>query len=580
MIDVIIPAYNAHNTIERTLASIACQDNVKQLRVYVVNDASDFDYSNEIKFFKNFMDIKEIKLTENGGPGVARQIGIDNSNSEYIVFIDSDDVFSNPYALTTLYNSIEETNADVVISSFYEIVDDGSKVEHEEDTIWLHGKIYKRKFLAENNIRFNDTRANEDNGFNQLIFLHDSHVEYIEDFTYIWMFNENSITRENNFKYKFDGLIGYIYNITWALELAIKDNCDYNKIASQVFSTLIAVYYYYINFFYDNNVEDLIKESKRLYEIYLQYPLSEEEQLEIWEQQYLFSTKYMSFKDKVNPPIKLEDFFEKLNNRNDKDERNMIIALCCTETWYNHLSIEIYSLLECTKTVKKVYLLVETNNKEDIPYIEDLEEKYNVEFVVINISKYIDNNLSEDSPNRDTVYSNYCFGKLLLSEVVKEDKVLYIDTDAIVRKDISNVWNYDVSNYYLAGVKDYGILADDTLERLDMVGEHYVNSGFVIFNLKKIRREKLVKKWFKIINEKELVYPDQDALNLVCTSKELYIPSMYNVCYNVTLEVTNMDLAKVFHYAGYKEDWVVDRFYAEEWYDSEEKFYKEFKNKM
>ena len=46
MIDVIIPAYNSHNTIERTLASIACQDNVKQLRVYVVNDATpDADYN-------------------------------------------------------------------------------------------------------------------------------------------------------------------------------------------------------------------------------------------------------------------------------------------------------------------------------------------------------------------------------------------------------------------------------------------------------------------------------------------------------------------------------------------------------
>ena len=308
MIDVIIPAYNAHNTIEKTLASIAYQDNVKQLKVYIVNDASSNNYSKEVSFFKNFMDIKEISLSKNSGPGVARQYGIDNSNSEYIVFIDSDDKFYSPYALTTLYNSIEESGADVVISNFYESLDDGSKIEHEGDTIWLHGKIYRREFLNENNIRFNDTRANEDNGFNQLVLVHDSNIEYIDDYTYLWDYNENSITRMNNHEYIFGGIEGYIYNITWALDIAIKDNCDYNKIAEQAFTNLLAVYYYYIQFINEENVDILIKKSKRLYEIYLDYQLEEEEKLEKWENQYSYSTGNLEVIDKLNPPLSFEEF--------------------------------------------------------------------------------------------------------------------------------------------------------------------------------------------------------------------------------------------------------------------------------
>ncbi len=314
MIDVIIPAYNSHNTIERTLASIAYQQNVKQLKVYIVNDASDVDYSKEVKFFSNFMNITEIKLTENGGPGVARQSGIDNSNSEYIVFIDSDDVFSNPYALTTLYDNIEMSNADVVISSFYEISNDGSKREYKNDNVWVHGKIYRRKFLVDNNIRFNDTRANEDNGFNQLVFLHDSNVKYIEDFTYMWIYNENSITRSNNYAYRFDGIEGYIYNMIWALEIAIRDNCEYEKIATQVFLVLIAIYYYYIEFFYEKNVESIIRQAIELYKIYLEYPLDEEKKLELWEGQYTCSTENIYTKDKFNPPISFDEFLKKINN--------------------------------------------------------------------------------------------------------------------------------------------------------------------------------------------------------------------------------------------------------------------------
>ena len=93
MIDVIIPAYNAHNTIEKTLDSILHQTISNMLNVYVVNDCSDKNYDEIIKKYKKDINIKEIKISKNGGPGVARQKGIDLSNGKYILFIDSDDIF-------------------------------------------------------------------------------------------------------------------------------------------------------------------------------------------------------------------------------------------------------------------------------------------------------------------------------------------------------------------------------------------------------------------------------------------------------------------------------------------------------
>ena len=95
MIDIIIPAYNSHTTIERTLFSIASQKNVDDLNVYIVNDASENDYSKQVEYFKKYMSIKELKLKNNVGPGLARQFGVDKSNSEYIVF-----------ELFTIFNSL------------------------------------------------------------------------------------------------------------------------------------------------------------------------------------------------------------------------------------------------------------------------------------------------------------------------------------------------------------------------------------------------------------------------------------------------------------------------------------------
>lgn len=576
MIDIIIPAYNAHKTIERTLASIAYQKDAQELKVYIVNDASSENYSNEISFFKNFLDIKELKMNKNGGPGVARQYGIDHSNSEYIVFIDADDVFSSPHSVDTLYRNIKESNADVVVSSFYETLKDGSKKEYIEDRVWLHGKIYRRKFLEDNNIRFNNTRANEDNGFNQLIFLHDSKVEFIEDITYIWEYNETSITRLNDFEYTFGGLEGYIYNITWALEIAIKDNCDYNKIAELAYYTLIALYYYYIEFIDEKEVDVLIKKSKRLYEIYLEYNLEKNREFEIWEEQYYISTQDMNIKQRLNPPISLEEFFYKLENSDINNEKNMVVAMCCTETWYSHLIVGLYSLLENTKSIKKIYLLLETDNVYDVPYLDYLIKKYNVEFKLIKVNKLIEKKLKRNCPNKNSYFTDFTFGKLLLSDIVEESKVLYLDTDAIAVKDISDIWNYDISDYYIAGVKDWGVEERGNIEELGINGK-YINAGVVLFNLDKMRKDKIEKKCFELINKIELIFPDQDALNYVCTNKELYLSSMYNVCDDVTIDIENRNLAKIYHFAGIKENWVVNLRYAEEWYSVEERFNKDIK---
>ena len=254
----------------------------------------------------------------------------------------------------------------------------------------------------------------------------------------------------------------------------------------------------------------------------------------------------------------------------------MVIAIVANRPWYKYMIINIYALLRHTKDVKKIYILTETCNVNEIPYLNNLINKYSgVEFKVLDARPIIEKNVSSDCANKNSFFTQFAMVKLMLADVVKEDKVLYIDTDAIVRADISNVWKYNIDNYYIAGVRDFGILKRGVPELMS-IAEKYINSGFVIFNLKKIRADFIKEKLFEIINNKPLRFPDQDALNLVCNQKVFMLPSMYNVCEDVTQEVVNKSLAKVYHYAGIKDFWVANRLYAEEWYDEEEKFYEEF----
>ena len=211
MIDVIIPAYNAHNTIEQTLTSIAFQSIVDKLNVYIINDCGK-DYKEIVEYYSMFMNIEELKLSKNSGPGQARQHGIDNSNSEYIIFIDSDDVFTDSLAIETLYNELSNSNNDIIVSTFLEELENTFIPKHTQ-YVWMHGKMYKRSYLTKNNIRFNNTYTNEDCGFNQLCYMCGANYLELNRTTYIWRNNYESITRTRTEESKIKYLKMFVYNM-------------------------------------------------------------------------------------------------------------------------------------------------------------------------------------------------------------------------------------------------------------------------------------------------------------------------------------------------------------------------------
>jgi glycosyltransferase involved in cell wall biosynthesis len=182
-IDVIIPAYNVPDHILfRCLASIACQDIASELEVTIVDDAStNQNYVEVIKNFNSFLKINLLRYEVNGGPGVARQYGIDHTSNGYLTFIDADDTFNGSLALKALRNGIELNNGlyQMCVGVFEEIHESNIPnnegpilMPHEQDMVWMFGKLYRRSFIDKYNIHFHESsRANEDNGFNTLCRL-------------------------------------------------------------------------------------------------------------------------------------------------------------------------------------------------------------------------------------------------------------------------------------------------------------------------------------------------------------------------------------------------------------------------
>ena len=265
IIDIIIPCYNAKDSIFETLSSISIQNNAPSFKVYLINDKSDYDYSEEVNYFSKFFPIEEIKLDKNLGPGASRHEGINRSKSPYIMFIDSDDILYSAESLLYLYAGIE--NSDLVISNFIYQRDNIVTIK-KENAIWLHGKLYRRSFLEKYNINFNDSRSNEDNGFNRLVLLMNPKIYYLDEITYVYRENKNSITRKNNRKYKIFGLEGFVYNMKWAIDEALDRGMNPKVVPYLANNFLVALYLDYLCYIDDSDSNNILKYSKELIPYY------------------------------------------------------------------------------------------------------------------------------------------------------------------------------------------------------------------------------------------------------------------------------------------------------------------------
>lgn len=123
------------------------------------------------------------------------------------------------------------------------------------------------------------------------------------------------------------------------------------------------------------------------------------------------------------------------------------------------------------------------------------------------------------------------FFRLLIPTLYDFDKALYLDCDIIVNKDISEIWNTDISDYSCAMVTDQDS-EDITLHnRIKSYDSTYFNAGVLLMNLNYWRDKKIAKKIFNFMKDfpERCLYPDQDAINAVLSNSILELPYQYNV---------------------------------------------------
>ena len=169
-----------------------------EIEVLVGNDGS--EHPLKVNDFEEYHYAISVYNFPHKGVSATRNALLDKAQGDYVMFCDCDDGFCQVYGLYMVFGRMKN-DPDAIISSFVEEGWQGDKftlLRHDHDMQFVHGKAYKRSFLLEKEIRFNDELLIHEDGFiNTLVGNEAETYEDIENPFYVWRWRDDSIVRKD-----------------------------------------------------------------------------------------------------------------------------------------------------------------------------------------------------------------------------------------------------------------------------------------------------------------------------------------------------------------------------------------------
>ncbi|QUW21220.1 glycosyltransferase family 2 protein [Sporosarcina sp. Marseille-Q4063] len=336
LVSIIIPVYNAKPFIESCLNSVANQD-YQFLEVIIINDGSTDGSEDLIKeYIKNDTRFK-LFSQENHGLGYTRNRGISLSNGKYIFFLDSDDIIPRN-SIRSLVTAVEKNNADYAVGKVIRFNTERKYIpirhlefnlynknisttvlknpEMMQDSIACN-KLWKRDFLVDNNLFFQEDRYYEDLTLTMKAAVIANEIEVITEVVYHWRVRENenkpSITQQQmKLKNTLDRLDALSYNRQWL----ITSGREKRLIEENDLKSLLDVLRLHVN----------------------KYSLIKKEEMEEWKESVISFLKQIPLNIVGKLPEKEKELYKLLMNRNYLDL--MLFSQMLTNTEKNPIVIQ------------------------------------------------------------------------------------------------------------------------------------------------------------------------------------------------------------------------------------------------
>lgn len=234
--------------------------------------------------------------------------------------------------------------------------------------------------------------------------------------------------------------------------------------------------------------------------------------------------------DKYLYLYKLEDIDVDKMFTEKKQNSNIPVAMAFDEGYVYPTVVSITSAMENSNagTNYDFYLMHTPDlSKESKRILKSLEKKYpRCKIHLIDMKNKFE---SAHTDSRIPTAGHY---RLMLSDLLpNEDKVIWVDGDTLILKDLTEMMNIDMDGYCYKGFLDYPSHIIYTKKVFGIDAYNYICSGVMLLNLKELRNQNAVQKFEKFIaeNNDKLATHDQSVINAVFVDKIGALPAKYGI---------------------------------------------------
>lgn len=219
MFSIIIPIYNAEKHIRQCVDSVL-QQTYKNIEIILVDDGSPDNCPLICDEYSKKNNCIKVIHKENGGVASARNIGIENAEGEYLIFLDADDILVEG-ALESAFDQMKNCDLDIAIcNSYVEMSEADRKVNCLFSRDILYNKkssfetkvlcqnlssmcigIYRRTFLISNKLFVKEgITCGADTDFFFRTLVASKTVSIIDCTLFAYRYNENSVSNKLSYK--------------------------------------------------------------------------------------------------------------------------------------------------------------------------------------------------------------------------------------------------------------------------------------------------------------------------------------------------------------------------------------------
>ena len=219
-LSIVVPVYNVASYLCRCVDSLLDQGNFDDYEILLIDDGSTDESGKICDSYETRHSFVRVIHKENGGLSSARNVGIENAQGKYLLFVDSDDYF-RPKSLQKLMEAAEELEIDILCFNYLYCHDSYSKEVNNivvqpskqvltgelymtealnqhtmQMSVWKN--LYRQDLIVENQLLFFEGHVHEDEEWTPRVFVNAKRVAQYPEVLYAYYIRDNSITGKNN----------------------------------------------------------------------------------------------------------------------------------------------------------------------------------------------------------------------------------------------------------------------------------------------------------------------------------------------------------------------------------------------